>query len=494
MAFNWEVFAASFLEGQTKAIRERRREAKEYEEEQKEAADRNQQLLNKRVMLAQDAAQMGRKAMELGATQQQVMAAMSSGAMGIKTFYDKLLKAANQKGMTKLGQADVEAIMDMPEVFEVNPDYVDMGLQEFAKITYGAAPMPGTKKAEIETSDSIVAQLFGLDAMNQAKRRLQDTQYMGGMSVADINELARQSDYDSLFPTLGVNFFDREFYGPEAAGAFLKQVNEASQKAISGPAANAYRESMVDQLTLKQTREINGQPNPDFDESMLSVSPTEVERRANEYLVQQSLRPIIQTAVDTYGQTGIFDHQTSADLITKIMGEQYVQDQLELLKDFSATPQQEETETEQPTDTEQDQETQTEETTETEAPDTTDQETQIPTEESNEELTEEEKYIQDITSRYPSRPKQPGLIRSKKVRDWDKLYKGKLNEDSTPIIVSPRPPEGGEKTKRIPITTGVLDSPTGKFKEVTEAEYWDSMYGETHDPMTGRPKLAPLES
>ena len=34
MAFNWEAFAARFIEGQTKAIRERRQEAKEFEEEQ----------------------------------------------------------------------------------------------------------------------------------------------------------------------------------------------------------------------------------------------------------------------------------------------------------------------------------------------------------------------------------------------------------------------------------------------------------------------------
>ena len=118
----------------------------------------------------------------------------------------------------------------------------------------------------------------------------------------------------------------------------------------------------------------------------------------------------------------------------------------------------------------------------------------IPTEESNEELTEEEQYIQDVVSKYPSRPKQLGLVRSKKVREWDGLYKGKLNEDGTPIIVSPRPPEGGDKTKRIPLTTGILDAPTGKFKDVTEAEYWDSMYGETHDPITGRPKLPAIES
>ena len=121
--------------------------------------------------------------------------------------------------------------------------------------------------------------------MNQAKKNLQDTQYMNGMSVADVNELARQAEYDSLFPNLGVNFFDREFYGPEAAGSFIKEVNDASAAAITGAAAKASRDFMVDQVSaLKQTKTINGVPNPDYDESMLGISPTEVERRANEYL------------------------------------------------------------------------------------------------------------------------------------------------------------------------------------------------------------------
>ena len=316
------------------------------------------------------------------------------------------------------------------------------------------------------------------------------------MSIADVNELARQAEYDSLFPNLGVNFFDREFYGPEAAGSFIKEVNDASAAAITGTAAKAHRDSMVDQLTLKQTKTINGVPNPDYDESMLGVSPTEVERRANEYLVQQSLRPLVQTYVDKYGQTGIFEHQTSANLIKKIMGEDYFQEQIELIKDFSETPQEEETQTEQPTDTKQDQETQTEKTTQTEAPDTTDQETQVSTEEGDEELTEEEEYIRDITSRYPAKPKSTSLFDlSKDTRDWNSKYEGKLNEDSTPIIVSPRPPEGGEKTRQLPKINRVTGLPIkgSKGKMVTEAEYWDFMYAETHYT-NGRPKLPAIES
>ena len=40
------------------------------------------------------------------------------------------------------------------------------------------------------------------------------------------------------------------------------------------------------------------------------------------------------------------------------------------------------------------------------------------------------------------------------------------------------------KTKEIPIRVGLLGSRTGKKKKVTEAEYWDATYGDTHDPVT----------
>ena len=97
MGFDWRAFTASFLEGQTEAIKERRQDAEDFEEEEREKANRNAELVSQRNLLAQDAAQLGQAAMQLGATKKQVIAAMSSGALGMKTFYEKLLKAANEK-------------------------------------------------------------------------------------------------------------------------------------------------------------------------------------------------------------------------------------------------------------------------------------------------------------------------------------------------------------------------------------------------------------
>ena len=478
MAFNKNAFAASFLNQLTAGIEEREEEAKQYEEEQRAAAASNAPLVNARKLRAQEAAQIGQKAIQLGAREEHVKAAMASGINGVGELYEKLLTAANEKGVKTLGEDDIEEIVNMPSIPAINQQYIDMSLREFADKQFGVGRIDRTK--EKEPSGSVIRKLLGLDEMALTRKKLEDTDYMEGMSIAEINEAARQAEYTSLFPDLGFNLMDVKFYGPSSKSTFLSEFREAATDAVTGKVAEGYIESEIQALIAER----EGQ----------EVTPQEIAKvreEAREFLVQQAVKTVIEGMASEYGRGGFFEDEATVDLIRETMGEDYLADQMAI---YSRDIEEEEVETEEPTDTEQDQETQTEETTQTEAPDTTDQETQIPTEEGDEGLTEEEKYIQDVTSKYPNRPAQPGLVRSKKVREWDRLYKGKLNEDGTPIIVSPRPPEGGEKTRQLPITTGILDSPTGRFKDVTEAEYWDSMYGETHDPMTGRPKLPPLES
>ena len=478
MAFNKNAFAASFLNQLTAGIEEREEEAKQYEEEQRTAAARNAPLVNARKLRAQEAAQIGQKAIQLGAREEHVKAAMASGINGVGELYEKLLTAANEKGVKTLGEDDIEEIVNMPSIPAINQQYIDMSLREFADKQFGVGRIDRTK--EKEPSGSVIRKLLGLDEMALTRKKLEDTDYMDGMSIAEINEAARQAEYTSLFPDLGFTLMDVKFYGPSSKSTFLSEFREAATDAVTGTVAEGYIESEIQALIAER----EGQ----------EVTPQEIAKvreEAREFLVQQAVKTVIEGMASEYGRGGFFEDEATVDLIRETMGEDYLADQMAI---YTRDVEEEETQTEEPTDTEQDQETQTEETTQTEAPDTKDQETQIPTEEGDEGLTEEEKYIQDVTSKYPNRPAQPGLVRSKKVREWDRIYKGKLNEDGTPIIVSPRPPEGGEKTRQLPITTGILDSPTGRFKDVTEAEYWDSMYGETHDPMTGRPKLPPLES
>jgi len=496
MGFDWKAFGAAFLDKQTEGIRKRRTDAEEYEEEQEELARENKKIIANRTLLAADAAQMAQKARELGATKEQVMAAMSSGALGIKTFYEKLLAAANQKGMQTLGAADVEAIIDMPEVFEVNPAFVDMSLNEMAQIQYGVKQRPGTETEDVQTSDSILASMFGVNAMSQAKKKLQDTKYIGGMSIADVNELAAQSDYDSLFPNLGVNFFDKEFYGPSSASEFLKTLTDIQMDAVSGTAADDFIKA-AGERHLKKT----STSSPDYDEEYAArnegVTSMDKEQDAREYLIQTQARSIIQGTIDNFGQTGLFDHQPSVDLIEKIMGEQFVKDQLELLKSFNGVDE----DNTQLTDREEnlgsaeaiktgmdEAEARTQagvieqEDPETQTPDTETQETTLPPEETDDEFVPK------------PRPEGRSILGvstdalNAATRSWDRKYEGKLDPvTGEKIMVDPRPEAGGPKNKEIDArtSTGIR---TGKKKKVTAREAWDILYGETHNP-DGSPKL-----
>jgi len=108
-----------------------------------------------------------------------------------------------------------------------------------------------------------------------------------------------------------------------------------------------------------------------------------------------------------------------------------------------------------------------EESTEAEAPDTETQKETL------------------LAKTFPTRKSKRGLSGK---GEWDRKYEGKVNPETGKVIIAPpKPPEGGGKTKEIPIRVGPLGAKTGKKKKVTEAEWWDITYGETHD-VNGIPK------
>ncbi len=493
MGFDWKAFGAAFLDKQTEGIRKRRTDAEEYEEEQEELAKANRKAIADRTLLASEYGSMAEKAMALGATKEQVMAAMGSGAMGIKTFYEKLLAAANQKGMQTLGAADVEAIIEMPEVFEVNPAYVDMKVGEMAKIMYGAKmdPTLAPEAESVQTSDSILASMFGVDAMSKAKQRLGDTTFMGNMSIEDVNELAAQSEYNSLFPNLGVNFFDREFYGPEAAGEFVKDLTNIEVDAIDSKA----QERINKVVAVFNARITKGSASYDeeFAERMKAEGYTSVDAAedAKEKEIGNAARAIIDTTVGMYGQTGLFDHEPSVNLMKKLLGEEYVVNQM---RELGLMPDEEEETTPTPEPTSESTAEANKEAanllsqTPTESADDSEEPTQSnnQTEDTQTEAPDPEAQKEALLAK--TFPKRPSSLSANRV-GWDRDYKGKVDPKSGKVIIAPpRPTDGGEKTKELPIRTGnILNAPTGKMKKVTEAEYWDATYGETHDPTSGLP-------
>ena len=314
-----EQFSASFLNEIAEGIDTRTEKAEAYEEEQKKLAERNAAIINTRNLRAQEAALIGQKAIQLGARKEHVKAAMASGMKGVAELYDKLQTAANQKGVKTLGEDDIEAIINMPSLPSVNQRYVDMSLRDFANMTYGVKPMDD--RPEVETSDSIVRKLLGFEDMNLAKQRLQDTEYVEGMSIADINEAARQAEYTSLFPDIGFTLMEVNFYGPDAAGEFVKDFTETATKATTGKVAETFIQSQVSAAIDKAQR--SGNPlTPD--------EISEIQKGAEQFLAQQAVLPLIETTAGMYGKGGFFKHNTTIDLIEKTMGADFLADYMEV--------------------------------------------------------------------------------------------------------------------------------------------------------------------
>lgn len=225
MAFDWQAFATAFLEGQTRDIRERKGEAKEYEERQRELAEQNNVLRARREATARQAAQLGQNAMALmdpgipQATKEAMVAnAMASGPAGIQTFYNQLQAAANQRGAGRtLSIDDVNAVVQMP----ANLPPVNMNLVDFAMQTYGARLPAGAVTVPEQQDRSLVADIFGFGAKEDVQRKLATETSYGGMTIAEINQLANMSDYNALYDNAWMTLSETPYLTAEQATGFV---------------------------------------------------------------------------------------------------------------------------------------------------------------------------------------------------------------------------------------------------------------------------------
>lgn len=300
MAFDWKIFAANFLETAAEGIEERGEEAKKYKEQQEAAAERSAALIQQRDMRAKQAAQIGRNALALGASQEHVRTAMASGITGVQDLYQKLSTAAQQQGVKKLGVDDIEVLINMPDIPMVDSSLVDMTLDDFAKRTYGAMP---TRAAAVPQDDtSLVGKMFGFGAKDRVKQQLAETDYMDGMSIADINEMARQSEYQSLIPGSYMTFTDVDYFTSEDALKFNTSITEAMNDALDSEVAKA------DIKDLRFAGDIEGAKEKQL------------------YYQQLAAKPLIEYYADTYQHGGFFDNPLAMKQIESLMGEAYLND------------------------------------------------------------------------------------------------------------------------------------------------------------------------
>jgi len=460
MAFNKKEFAAGFLNQVTDNMVDMREEAEAFKQEQIEASERNRALISTRTARASAAVSLGREALQYlpeGARSKGIIrTAMASGMTGVSELRNKLAKAHANAGLSageKLSINDVEAIINMPNIPDIDTKYIDMPLEQFAKETYGAT----AKAAKFKDDTSIVGRLFGFGAMDRTREELGKRDAGDGMSVADINAASRLAEFNSLIPNAVMSFSDIKTFSKTEAFTFAKDISEMYDDAKDSKEALA-------KAAEAQKRLIDNRPEGEEISYITDAQIADVRRNAIQLYARDEVQKYIKIYVRQYGAVGgFFNQQIATDQIENIMGKGY----LDILKgDYGLDPKKDEADADAVTDEVKD--SATEEAKMKELPYT---ETTVvqPTAES----LPPEKHR-------PGGTEETGDFGNADARRWDRQYGARYNADGTPIIVEPRPTDKEA-------TVMVKNKYSQKDQEKNAQQAWDRKYKKTHN-VDGTPK------
>ncbi len=479
MKFDFRKFAGGVASGLAADIRERREDAEKFEDQQEALAERNIPYAQKKQALANTAAQYGHRARALGATDAQIKNALSSGVNGVKEFYDKLQAVVDEKGVKTLGKVDIEAITNMPNIPDVDFKFADGDYNKFVSQTYGI-DLP--KRQAQEEDDSIIRTIFGLNAKDKARERLSNRQIYEGMSVSDINTIARNAEYESLFPEATMTFTDVNFFGKKDLRQFTKDLQTGMAAASRDVGAKEAIEQAGD-LAAKEYAKDKERGNIILAEQDKLVAQAREDKR--NLIEAEAAKIVIDNALDTYHIPDLLQNESFKRMVVASMGQGYLDmilEENEMLERQEGEDTREIGAFEEIKSGMEEAERQTQagifdqEETEQQSPQEEDTQEEAPNTEAQKEAL--------LNKTFPERPSR---LNAKRV-GWDEKYKGKVNpETNKAIIAPPRPADGGEKTAELPSVNVFGISNPATMRKVTEAEYWDATYGDTHDPSTGLP-------
>ena len=463
MAFNKKEFAAEFLNQVTNRMGEMTDEAKAFKQKQIEASDRNKALISTRTSRANAAVSLGREALQYipeGARSKAIIrTAMASGMTGVSQLRDKLAKAHANAGLAAgqtLSMNDVEAVINMPNIPDIDTKYIDMTLEQFAKETYGASLPKDTSTAQatkVKDDTNIIGRLFGFGAMDRAREQLDEMDGMDGMSVADINAASRLAEFNSLIPNAVMSFSDIKTFSKTEAFTFSREISEMYDDAFDSAEAEA-EATIAEKLYL--SKEL---PEGEKESQASDVERLRQRKIAKQLHAREKVKEYIDMYAGQYGKVGgFFNQQVAMDTIDNIMGSGYV----DILKG-SYEEDKKKPEGEGKVEVELD----------TLGFDEGDVGETIPTETATvtaESLPEDK--------RRPGGDKEVGDFGNAAARRWDRQYSARYNPDGTPIIVEPRP---------IDKEATVMVEVSSFMKERNAQEEWDRKYKKTHN-LDGTPK------
>jgi len=211
--FNPQAFAAGALGEVERGMTRREEEARKYEEEQRELAKQSRAEIQRRRSVVGSLVSEARRLESLGVTKAQIQAAHSSGPNGLMELSKQVQAEIKRRGgKARLSEYDISAMIDGSAI---DPKFAEMDYEEFISRSAG---LLDTTVGDLKAPERSLAQRFlGSGAKDAVRAKLDAEKTVGGMSVYDINELARSQAYQSAIPGAYATFTPGEFYDQEAA-------------------------------------------------------------------------------------------------------------------------------------------------------------------------------------------------------------------------------------------------------------------------------------
>lgn len=456
MAFNWKAFQTAFMDDTARRIDERLKEAKDYRERQRELADKSKLQIQKRKALANLAVGKASQLSKLGVTDEQIAAAVASGPDALFTFADEVIDYAKKQNIKKFTPTQIDALIETPELMKE-----DLGeeftLDSFIRQSYGLAKP--TPSSEAGTGVPLALQLFGFGAKERARAELDRDPYFEGYSIMDLNTLASQEAYESLVPGAYATFGGVPYNSVKVAGDFEADLAQAMKNREAE--INATDVDSVDRANLIQKIQqgvVQRYASMPWGQQFLSDPSLDIKTRFPEAYAeladvddpQNPVRQDLVTAINkelgqkqiytdasgnketyqfTFDENGI---PVAGTLNGNPIPYSMLDDALEAAKQRGLYK----------------------------------NHVKIMADEGDVTgVVQPEVVTETLISKPEPVEKRPAGSKERAAKiAWDKKYKGKYNNEGTPIVVDPMPPEEGPRRQA-----------------------WMSKYGETHDPDTGYP-------
>tara|TARA_X000001382_G_scaffold80034_1_gene56251 strand:+ start:906 stop:2492 length:1587 start_codon:yes stop_codon:yes gene_type:complete len=221
MGFNAQAFATAFLEGSAKQINTRVAEARDYKRELKENAEASKGKIDKLAQLGNLAKSEISRLRALGFDDKYINAAIASGPKGLFDLSTAAQAEAKRRDFTpgqKFDEYEVESLIDYNDNFE----YGDVASEEFYQMnTALSKPSLGSTT---DPKRGVLKTLFGIDLDESVRAQLDKDAYYDGYSVMDINEMSKQEAYDSVAPGTYFSFLPTEDFSPSRAAESYLQI------------------------------------------------------------------------------------------------------------------------------------------------------------------------------------------------------------------------------------------------------------------------------